>query len=282
MTKIISDARIFAAPMPNPISRTAYYPLVVRAMDAASQRPIGRDTYAHVFMNEDAQRIWEEFKSFKAPNGSNAARHVMIDDHLQRGLNTDPAAPVVIIGAGFDTRAFRLKGGRWFEFDEPEILTYKESRLPAATAPNLLQRIEVNFAKGELAGKLAVVPAAAHTHVIIEGVFMYLTISQRRELLDTLAARFPHHTLYCDLMSKAFFETYSRKLHLKIAGMGATFVDMVEHPERAFIDAGYKMRSLESVPLYSAEHGDIGVPTFMVKWVMRGLRDGYVLGVFER
>jgi methyltransferase (TIGR00027 family) len=268
--------------MPNPISRTAYYPLVVRANDAASRRPIGRDTYAHVFMNDDAQRVWEEFKSFRAPNGSNAARHVMIDDHLQRALDADPHAPVVIIGAGFDTRAFRLKGGRWFEFDEPEILTYKEARLPAATAANPLQRFVVNFAEGELAQKLAVVPSAPHTHVIIEGVFMYLTIAQRRELLDTLAARFPHHTLYCDLMRKAFYETYSRKLHLKIAGMGATFVDMIEDPERAFIDAGYQMRSLESIPLYSAVHGDIGVPLFMVKWVLRGLRDGYVLGVFER
>src|SRR5689334_12990369 len=101
-------------PMANPISRTAYYTLAVRAADAASAKPIGRDTFAKVFMNDAAQQVWEEFKSFRPANGSNAARHVMIDDHVQRALDRDPAAPVVIIGAGFDTRAFRLKGGRWF------------------------------------------------------------------------------------------------------------------------------------------------------------------------
>jgi methyltransferase (TIGR00027 family) len=268
--------------MPNPISRTAYYTLAVRAKDAASAKPIGRDTYAHVFMNDEANRVWEEFKSFKPPNASNAARHVMIDDHVQRALDAAPQAPVVIIGAGFDTRAFRLKGGRWFEFDEPEILNYKESRLPAATAPNPLQRISVEFAKGELDGKLAIVPSAPHVHVVVEGVFMYLTIEQRRGLLLALAARFPHHTIYCDLMRKAFFDSYSKDIHVKIAGMGATFTDMVERPEQHFVDAGYTIRALESVPLYAAEHGDIGIPAFVVKYLLRKLREGYLVGVFTR
>jgi methyltransferase (TIGR00027 family) len=267
--------------MPNPISRTAYYTLAVRAKDAASAKPIGRDTFAHVFMNDEANRVWEEFKSFKAPNGSNAARHVMIDDHLQRALDADPQAPVVIIGAGFDTRAFRLKGGRWFEFDEPEVLVYKVSRLPAAGAPNPLQRISVEFAKGELDEKLSIVPAAPHTHVIIEGVFMYLTFAQRNELLAILAARFPHHTIYCDLMRKGFFDSYGKEIHVKLAGMGATFTDMVEQPE-AFIDAGYTMRSLESVTTYAAEHGDIGIPAVAIKWLMRPIREGYLVGVFTR
>lgn len=268
--------------MPNPISRTAYYTLAVRAKDAASTKPIGRDTFAQRFMNDEAERVWEEFKSFKAPNGSNAARHVMIDDHVQRELDADPSAPVVIIGAGFDTRAFRLKGGRWFEFDEPEILTYKESRLPAAAAPNSLRRIAVEFAKGELPAKIEVVPAAPRTHVIIEGVFMYLTREQKQQLLALLASRFPHHTLYCDLMRKGFFESYSRPIHEKIVGMGATFTDMTERPEQGFVDAGYRQRSIESVPLYSAVHGSIGIPSFVVRWLMPSLRDGYVVGVFDR
>jgi methyltransferase (TIGR00027 family) len=268
--------------MPNPISRTAYYTLAVRAADAASPKPIGRDTFAQRFMNDEARRVWEEFKSFKAPNGSNAARHVMIDDQLQRGLDADRTAPVVIIGAGFDTRAFRLEGGRWFEFDEPEILDYKESRLPAASAPNPLVRTAVQFATGELAGKLAIVPPAPHTHVVIEGVFMYLTHAQKRELLALLAATFPHHTLYCDLMRKGFFEKFSRDIHVKIVGMGATFTDMVEEPEKDLIEAGYRLRSLESVPLYAALHGSIGIPAFVVRWLAPQLRNGYLVGVFDR
>jgi O-methyltransferase involved in polyketide biosynthesis len=96
--------------MANPISRTAYYTLGVRAADAAGAKPLCGDSFAARFMNEDAQRVWEEFKRFTPPNVSNAGRHAMIDAHLRRELAADPGATIVIIGAGFDTRAFRLTG----------------------------------------------------------------------------------------------------------------------------------------------------------------------------
>ena len=267
--------------MANPISRTAYYTLGVRAADAASANPLCSDTLAERFMNDEARRVWEEFKSFTAPNASNAARHAMIDEHLQPALAADPSAAVVIIGAGFDTRAFRLKGGRWFEFDEPEILTYKEQRLPATSAPNPLVRVPIDFARDSLADKLAVVGAPANVHVVIEGVLFYLTHAQRQELLKTLAARFPRHTVYVDLMRKGFFEKYSRDIHHKIAGMGATFTDMIEKPERLFLDNGYTMLDLASVPLRAVQTKNIGIPAFAVRWIMRTLRDGYLIGAFK-
>ncbi|MFA5911098.1 MAG: class I SAM-dependent methyltransferase [Vicinamibacterales bacterium] len=268
--------------MANPISRTAYYTLGVRAADAAGANPMCGDTFAQRFMNDDAQRVWEEFKDFTPPNASNAARHAMIDAHLRRELAADPDATVVIIGAGFDTRAFRLQGGRWFEFDEPEILTYKESRLPAATAPNPLVRVPVNFVRESLAGKLAIVGQPSNVHVVIEGVLMYLTREQKSALLQTLQSRFPHHTLHCDLMRRKFFESYSRPIHEKIMGMGATFTDLVEEPERLFLDAGYTLVDLASIPLYAVDRKSIGIPAFVVRWFLQTLREGYNIAVFRR
>lgn len=268
--------------MANPISRTAYYTLGVRAADAASAKPILGDTFAQHFMNEDAKAVWEEFKSFTPPNASNAARHVMIDEHLRRALATDPQATIVIIGAGFDTRAFRLRGGQWFEIDEPEILTYKESRLPAATAPNPLRRTAIDFAREPLADKLAAITAPSSVHIVIEGVLMYLSREQRLSLLKTISARFPHHTIYCDLMSKRFFDKYSRELHEKIVGMGATFTDMEDAPARLFTDNGYTMVDSASTPLYAADHANIAIPAFAVRYFMTTLRDGYVVAVFRK
>ncbi len=268
--------------MANPISRTAYYTLGVRAADAASDTPICGDTLAERFMNDEARRVWEEFKSFTLPNASNAARHVMIDEHLRRALAADPSATVVIIGCGFDTRAFRLSGGRWFEFDEPEILTYKETRLPAASAPNPLLRVPIEFAQESLAEKLAVTGSPSNLHVVIEGVLFYLTHAQRQVLLRTLADRFPRHTVYVDLMRKNFFAKYSRDIHIKIAGMGATFTDMIQQPERLFLDAGYTMLDLASIPLRAVTAKKLGLPPFIVRWFLRTLRDGYQIGAFHR
>ena len=268
--------------MANPISRTAYYTLAVRAADAATAKPILGDTFAQKFMNDDAKAVWEEFKSFTPPNASNAARHAMIDAHLRRALAADPQATIVIIGAGFDTRAFRLQGGSWFEVDEPEILTYKEGRLPAATAPNPLRRIAIEFAREPLAEKLAMITAASSVHIVIEGVLMYLTREQRLSLLRTISGRFPHHTIYCDLMRKRFFDQYSRDIHEKIVGMGATFTDMEDAPERLFTGNGYSMVDIASVPLYAVEHASIGIPALAVRYFMRTLRDGYVIAAFRR
>jgi methyltransferase (TIGR00027 family) len=268
--------------MANPISRTAYYTLGVRAADAARATPILGDTFAERFMNEDAKAVWEEFKSFTPANGSNAARHAIIDEHLRRAIADDPQATIVIIGAGFDTRAFRLRGGQWFECDEPEILTYKESRLPAGTAPNPLRRIAIEFAREKLADKLALIAAPSSVHIIVEGVLMYLNRAQRLSLLNTLADRFPHHTLYCDLMRKSFFEKYGRDIHEKFAGMGATFTDMEETPERLFTENGYATVAMTSSLLYAVERTNIGIPAFAIRYFMRTVRDGYVIAVFRR
>jgi hypothetical protein len=81
-------------------------------------------------------------------------------------------------------------------------------------------------------------------------------------------------------MRKSFFDKYAHDVHLKVAGLGATFIDMVEQPERIFTDAGYTMVDLASIPLRSVTGKKLGIPPFMVRWVMRTLRDGYQIGAF--
>jgi methyltransferase (TIGR00027 family) len=266
--------------MQNPISRTAYYTLGVRAWDSKLARPMCGDSFAAAFMNAEADQIWELFEAFDRPNAANAARHGIIDDHLSTELAADPSARVMVIGAGFDTRAYRLRGGRWTEVDEPAILTYKEARLPAASAPNPLTRVPIVFSHESLAERLAPFAGPERTHVIIEGVLMYLTQVQRRELLQTLRKLFPRHLVYCDLMRRSFFERYSRPLHEKIVEIGAPFSDISETPEKLFTDAGYTAIACTSIPLRAAELGGFGTPTFVVRYFLGTLRRGYCIWKF--
>ena len=266
--------------MQNPISRTAYYTLAVRNWDAAQPKPMCGDSLAASFMNEEAEGVWQQFKRYHRANASNAARHAIIDEHLSTVLEARPQAPVVVIGAGFDTRAFRLKGGHWIEVDEPAILTYKESRLPAARAPNRLTRVPIAFSRESLAERLALFAGWESPHVIIEGVLMYLSQSQRQELIGTLRKLFPNHFVYCDLMRKSFFQKYSRDVHEQIVGMGATFSDMSETPEKLFTEAGYPKLACTSIPLRAAQSGSLDIPAFLVKWMLGTLRNGYCIWKF--
>jgi O-methyltransferase involved in polyketide biosynthesis len=102
-----------------PISRTAFYCCGVRMRDAERIDPVCGDGYAKAFMNSEGLQILEAFREETKPNASNVARHRIIDDLLREELLADRQLCVVIIGAGFDSRAYRLKGGTWVELDEP-------------------------------------------------------------------------------------------------------------------------------------------------------------------
>lgn len=258
----------------NAISKTAWYPLGVRVADAASARPIVGDDFARRFYNAEAEEVWDRFRTLQNPNASNASRHRIIDDLLREELARDPTAPVIVLGAGFDTRAFRLDGGRWLEIDEPHIIAYKDAQLPAASAKNPLERISMEFGTESLRTRLEPYRDARRTHVVVEGVFMYLSADQRRQMRHTLRELYPDHVLYCDLMTRSFFDKYSAKIYSEIQGLGASFTELTDSPENEFVEDGYVPVSSSSHISYASRHGALSVPRPVV-WFMRMGREGY-------
>jgi methyltransferase (TIGR00027 family) len=250
--------------------------------DAEGPSPVCGDTYARLFMDEDGLQILAAFDDEPRPNASNVARHRIIDDILRSELAADPNLLVVIIGAGFDTRAYRLKGGTWVELDEPQVLAYKEARLPASQCENELRRIPVDFSADSLEEKLAPFAGHARTLVVVEGVLMYLDEGAIRKLLQTLHQLFPRHTLVCDLMNRRFFEKYGQTIHQKISGMGAPFRFTVDDPERVFLESGYRRAAKISVIEKSVEFQRAGlIPRLLLKTLLRPLAGGYAIHVFE-
>jgi methyltransferase (TIGR00027 family) len=265
-----------------PISKTAFYCCGVRMQDAEREKPVCGDTYAKIFMNEQGLQILETFKDETRPNVSNVARHRIIDDLLREELRENPILTVVIIGAGFDTRALRLKGGTWIELDEPQVITYKNERLPAANSENELQRIAIDFSTDSLEQKLADFSGRSLVTVVIEGVLMYLEESAITQLLETLEKLFPRHRLICDLMTKEFFEKNANTIHEKLTGMGATFKFTIDNPEDVFLESGY--RQLETIPVIEKsvlfEAGEI--PADVWQTIQPTLPQGYSIHVFEK
>lgn len=99
----------------NGTARTAWYCCGVRWADAQKKAPICGDHFAEIFMDEEARALFEPFASLRMPNATSVTRTRIIDDWLRDRLLADPEQLVVILGAGFDARAFRLPGGRWAE-----------------------------------------------------------------------------------------------------------------------------------------------------------------------
>src|ERR1051326_551856 len=265
-----------------PISKTAFYCCGIRMRDAESARPMCGDSYARLFMNEEGLRILAAFDDEEGPNAGNVARHRIVDDILRRELAADSKLQVVIVGAGFDSRAYRLRGGRWVEWGEPQVIAYKEERLPASGCENELRRVPVDFATEALEEKLAPFASEARVVVVLEGVLMYLEDSAIRELLRTLHKLFPRHVLVCDLLNRRFFEKYGQKIHRKVKDLGADFKFVVEDPERVFLESGYRRADKISIVGKSVEfRGGSVFMSLLLKTLLRTVATGYSIYVFE-
>jgi methyltransferase (TIGR00027 family) len=122
-------------------------------------------------------------------------RHRFIDDCLRDALN-DTARPieqVVLLGAGYDTRAYRfaseLRGRPVFELDfrstsrrKAELVAEKQAELPSAN----VTIVEIDFLTERVEDRLGATgfKKGARTFFVWEGVSMYLT---RKAVQGTLA-----------------------------------------------------------------------------------------------
>jgi methyltransferase (TIGR00027 family) len=270
-----------SAALENPVSLTAWWTLVARYEDAARARPVAGDTFAHLFINDEARAVAEQFRSLTVTNVSLPVRHRLIDDRLAAELAREPALRVVIVGCGFDSRAYRLHGGHYVEVDEPGLLAYKESRLPSSDAANELVRVPIRFGGESLEEKLAPYATEDRTAVVLEGIVGYLSDGERRELLTSLTRLFRHHIVFCDLLTRTFVARYSRKLVKRLRELGAEFASSTDTPEALFHDLGYRTVNRVSVILSAAELGAEGAPPAWLVRRLPSMRDGYCVWTFE-
>jgi methyltransferase (TIGR00027 family) len=110
------------------------------------------------------------------------SRHVWMDEQLVEHRPDE----VIVLGAGYDTRARRLPGPRYWEVDHPATASRKRRLSPEHPAI----RVDVDFERQSLSEELlrAGFPGGARTFVVWEGVSMYLTRAALRQTLQTLSA----------------------------------------------------------------------------------------------
>ncbi len=200
---------------------------------------------------------------------------------MRKELAHNPELNVILIGAGFDSRAYRLNGGRWIELDEPQIVSYKNERLPIENCKNELWRIAIDFETDLLEEKLQEFSTNQPVVIILEGVLIYLPEDVIKQTLGIFHRLFPNHKLACDLMTEKFFKKYSYTLSQKIGDLGAEFVFTTKQPSEVFRSSNYQFSEKHSIIGKAIEYGSIKVPALIFKTFMKTLQHGYAIYVFE-
>lgn len=263
----------------NPISDTAYYGCGIRMLDAQSRRPVCNDVYAQRFMDHRGQELMRRFGAEPRPNLANVARHRYIDDELRRRLAADSSLRIVLIGCGFDSRAFRLAGGEWIELDEPPLIEEKNAKLPVASCANRLVRIPIEFATETLESKLASHSKESATLVVLEGISMYLPSTALERSLRELRKLFPKHEVIADLMTRDFADTHGRRFKEIITEIGVNF-DPPSEPAKPFVRAGYREVKSDSVIGSGLSYQRLGWLRPLMKLAYPDVVAGYTVRTF--
>lgn len=146
----------------------------------------------HPWLGRFFRRLGES--QFPGLGGAVLARTRYIDEHTKACLGNG-IRQVVILGAGYDTRAYRLvnpgQGVRVFEVNHPATQSVKLVKLQEilGTIPPHVQFVAVNFGRDDLAGRLigAGYDPGKRTLFIWEGVSYYLTAAAVNHTLAFMA-----------------------------------------------------------------------------------------------
>jgi methyltransferase (TIGR00027 family) len=191
---------------PHNISRTAAHMALIRALETAkaADRRLFSDPFACRFLprlqrvlmlparSPPWRRMIEAIFDRKAPGArtSGAARTRLIDDWTRQAVR-DGIDQVVIMGAGFDCRALRLKelhSVMVFELDRREMLALK-SRLLTDAQTQKIVRVPIDFLTDKPEERLRESGYApgARTLFIWEGVTNYLDQASVDATFETFA-----------------------------------------------------------------------------------------------
>jgi methyltransferase (TIGR00027 family) len=176
------------------VSDTAHWVACYRAMESGRPDALFRDDLAQLLTGTHGHDIANSIgRTSRYSLWSVVIRTIVIDEiiqkHVSEGVDT-----VINLGAGLDTRPYRLKlpeSLRWIEVDYAGIIEHK-NRLLAREEPGVaLERIALDLSQIEerraLFAKLAV--NSKNCLVLTEGVIPYLTEDQVASLADDLHAQ---------------------------------------------------------------------------------------------
>lgn len=212
------DKKDIAAPRFEHVSDTALLVAACRAMETERPDALVRDPFAAKLAGEkgmalaNAISVGKEFMTYGV-----GMRARLIDELLIGAIQGNEVGTVVNLGAGLDTRPWRLElpnGLHWIEVDFPAILDYKSAVLAGELPRCRLERasLDLNDASQRSETLRLASSRDGRALMITEGLLMYLPAAT----LQALAAE----TFADSLFRFWIFDVFSPEL-MRLAHQGA-------------------------------------------------------------
>lgn len=169
----------------------------------------------HVIYDEKAIEIVERMdydfskadKDFAMGAGV-VARTILLDRMVDAYVKHYPDATVINIACGMDTRFYRVDNGRirWINIDLPETIAVRERFLEENDRVSMMacSAMDEEWARriGDIDGNVL---------VVVEGLTMYLTEEDVRQILTIINEHYKQATVYMEIMSPLMVKTVKEK-----------------------------------------------------------------------
>ena len=207
----------------NSVNKTLYIPLYGKAY--VSRKGLFLD-------DKNAEEIWEkEGFALKGKSKSKwlayymGIRSAAFDEWLRQQMSAEPDAVVIHIGCGMDSRIIRVGTGnhKWYDLDFSEVIEERKTYYTESDHYKMLagDARESNWLSDIRENKSAI--------VVMEGVSMYLTTEEMRNLADCLSAHFEKYVLLVDAYT-AFAAKMSERRN-PVHDVGVTKVYGIDTPQ---------------------------------------------------
>ena len=241
----------------NSVNKTLYIPLLGKAY--VSQKGI-------ILHDPKAEEIWAA-KCFRL-RGKSASRWLayymgmraaVFDRWVQERMDADPAAVVLHIGCGMDSRCMRVSGGNmWYDVDFPAVIAERRRYYEETEQYHMIcaDVTDHNWLTGIPGGNAI---------IIMEGVSMYLAPAELKQAVNRMAVHFHSVHLLMDCYTNVAAQASRYKN--PINDVGVTEVYGMDDPN---LLEGF-VREHEMTPA-----GLIDELGGMERWIFRNLYAGSV------
>jgi O-methyltransferase involved in polyketide biosynthesis len=221
-----------------------------RLLDAESPQPVLGDVWAKKLMDKvdyDTSRS-PIAKQRRRQVTSIAVRGAQLDIWTRQFLAAHTNPVVLQIGAGLDSRVFRVNPGPdvdWYDIDFPDVIALRERFYPTRDHYHLVASSATDLSW------LDAIPSDRPALLIAEGVSMYLTESDGVALLRQIVERFPAGELQLDFWSR-FGSKAMRKNNTVVRWSNSELGWSVDEPDD-ILSAVPGTRLLTAISVFEAE-----------------------------
>ena len=126
------------------------------------------------------------------------ARTILLDRMVGDFIKENPDAAVVNIACGLDTRIYRLDNGqvRWYNLDLPEVIHIRRRLLNEQGRISMIARSAMDESWAA-----EIEDPTGKVLVVLEGLVMYLTEADVRQILSIICRRFEHAEIIMETMN---------------------------------------------------------------------------------